>query len=90
MPVCLRATKKMLLTNRCFLPSQTYLLDEASKSLGIASFYKYERSLSMPINFLPRLIAATPVVPLPQNGSSTTSPREVDAAMIRSIIATGF
>src|SRR5262249_46461819 len=55
----------------------------ASSSLRLDSS-RYLGAISIPTYRLPSFSAATPVVPLPLNGSSTSAPGEVLQPMIRS------
>jgi hypothetical protein len=50
----------------------------------------YSRSLSAPTKKRPSSLAATPVVPDPQNGSKTNSPSTVEAKMARRRRRRGF
>ena len=52
--------------------------------------FKYSSSVSIPMNNLPNRFATTPVVPEPQNVSSTISPGYVDAWIIISNKYSGF
>ena len=50
----------------------------------------YACSRSMPTKCRPSFLATAPVVPVPKNGSSTTSPGFVDAVSTRCSSASGF
>src|SRR5207249_3236052 len=61
----------------------------AASSLRFVSS-RYSGFKSIPTKRQPFCTAATPVVPLPQNGSSTTASSEALASMIRLSSAIGF
>ena len=59
-------------------------------NFGIANYCKYASLLSIPMKRLPRFKAATPVLPLPQKGSSTIAFCILLAKIIRSSKATAI
>jgi hypothetical protein len=55
-----------------------------------AATSRYSASRSTPMNRRPRRLATAPVVPVPKNGSRTTSPGRVEATSTRCSSASGF
>ena len=59
-------------------------------SMRSQAMSKYFGSISIPMNFLPRFMQATPVVPLPMKGSRIAPPRSVAHATSGIRILGGF